>query len=211
MRLKSLELLGFKSFGDWTRMGVAPGRTAGVGPTGRGKSNVVDAIRWVLGEQAPTRLRGKSVEDLIYAGNDSNPATGMAEVSLILEAEDRSQLPEPYSALSEVAVTRRAYRSGESEYLLNKIPCRLKDITEFFMAAQIHSRGYSLVEQGRIEEIIQAKPHQLRTLVQAPAGLSLFKGRRELSERKLERVKENLARVDDVLSEIERHLTSPRH
>ncbi len=160
MRLKSLELLGFKSFLDSTTIGFAPGMTAVVGPNGCGKSNVVDAIRWVLGEQAPTRLRGKSIEDLIYAGNDSNAAAGMCEVSLILEAEEGRLLPEPYSALSEVAVTRRAYRSGESEYLLNKIPCRLKDITEFFMAAQIHSRGYSLVEQGRIEEIIQAKPHE---------------------------------------------------
>src|SRR5258708_31628028 len=132
MRLKSLELLGFKSFLDPTTIGCSPGMTAVVGPNGCGKSNVVDAIRWVLGEQAPTRLRGKSVEDLIYAGNDSNPAAGMAEVSLILEADEGSplKLPEPYSALSEVAVTRRAYRSGESEYLLNNIPCRLKDITE---------------------------------------------------------------------------------
>jgi len=210
MRLKSLELIGFKSFLDSTTIGFAPGMTAVVGPNGCGKSNVVDAIRWVLGEQAPTRLRGKSVEDLIYAGNEANPAAGMAEVSLVLEAEEGSQLPEPYAALSEVAVTRRAYRSGESEYLLNKIPCRLKDITEFFMAAQIHSRGYSLVEQGRIEEIIQAKPHELRTLVEEAAGLSLFKGRREMSERKLERVKENLARVDDVLSEIERQLSFAR-
>ena len=210
MRLKSLELLGFKSFLDSTTIGFAPGMTAVVGPNGCGKSNVVDAIRWVLGEQAPTRLRGKSIEDLIYAGNESNPAAGMAEVSLVLEAEEGSQLPEPYAALSEVAVTRRAYRSGESEYLLNKIPCRLKDITEFFMAAQIHSRGYSLVEQGRIEEIIQAKPHELRTLVEEAAGLSLFKGRREMSERKLDRVKENLARVDDVLSEIERQLSFAR-
>jgi chromosome segregation protein len=210
MRLKSLELLGFKSFLDSTTIGFAPGMTAVVGPNGCGKSNVVDAIRWVLGEQAPTRLRGKSIEDLIYAGNESNPAAGMAEVSLVLEAEESSQLPEPYAALSEIAVTRRAYRSGESEYLLNKIPCRLKDITEFFMAAQIHSRGYSLVEQGRIEEIIQAKPHELRTLVEEAAGLSLFKGRREMSERKLERVKENLARVDDVVSEIERQLSFAR-
>ena len=210
MRLKSLELLGFKSFLNSTTISFASGMTAVVGPNGCGKSNVVDAIRWVLGEQAPTRLRGKSVEDLIYAGNDANPAAGMCEVSLVLEAEDGSRLPEPYSALSEIAVTRRAYRSGESEYLLNKIPCRLKDITEFFMAAQIHSRGYSLIEQGRIEEIIQAKPHEVRTLVEEAAGLSLFKGRREMSERKLERVKENLARVDDVLSEIERQLNFAR-
>src|SRR5215469_822777 len=210
MRLKSLELVGFKSFLDHTIIGFSPGMTAVVGPNGCGKSNVVDAIRWVLGEQAPTRLRGKSVEDLIYAGNDSNPAAGMAEVSLVLEAEPASLLPAPYSTLSEIAVTRRAYRSGDSEYLLNKIPCRLKDITEFFMAAQIHSRGYSIVEQGRIEEVIQAKPHEVRGLIEEAAGLSLFKGRRELSERKLERVKENLGRLDDVLSEIERQLNYAR-
>ncbi len=210
MRLRSLELVGFKSFNEPTTIAFAPGITAVVGPNGCGKSNVVDAIRWVLGEQAPTRLRGKSTEDLIYAGNDSNPAAGMAEVSLLLEAEDDGPLPEPYSALSEIYVTRRVYRSGESDYLLNRIPCRLKDITEFFMAAQIHSRGYSLIEQGKIEEIIQAKPAEVRSLVEEAAGLSLFKGRREISERKLERVKENLARLTDVLSEIERQLNFAR-
>src|SRR6266481_195486 len=210
MRLKSLDLVGFKSFFEQTSVSFAPGITAVVGPNGCGKSNVVDAIRWVLGEQAPTRLRGKATEDLIYAGNESNPLAGMAEVTLQLEAEESSNLPEPYTALSEVAVTRRVYRSSDAEYLLNKIPCRLKDVTEFFMAAQIHSRGYSLIEQGRIEEIIQAKPAELRAMVEEAAGLSLFKGRREMSERKLERVRENLARVDDVVSEIERQLNFAR-
>ena len=210
MRLKSLDLVGFKSFLEPTSVGFAPGITAVVGPNGCGKSNVVDAIRWVLGEQAATRLRGKSAEDLIYAGNDSNPAAGMAEVSLLLEADDNCALPEPYIGLSEVCVTRRVYRSGESEYLINKIPCRLKDITEFFMAAQIHSRGYALIEQGRIEEIIQSKPAELRGMIEEAAGLSLFKGRREMSERKLDRVRENLARVDDVLAEIERQLAFAR-
>jgi chromosome segregation protein len=210
MRLKNLDLVGFKSFLEPTTVGFAPGITAVVGPNGCGKSNVVDAIRWVLGEQAPSRLRGKSAEDLIYAGNDSNPAAGMAEVSMMIEAEDGSPLPEPYTGLSEVCVTRRVYRSGESEYLINRIPCRLKDITEFFMAAQIYSRGYALIEQGRIEEVIQSKPAELRGLVEEAAGLSLFKGRREMSERKLERVRENLARVDDVLGEIERQLNFAR-
>src|SRR5271167_1255095 len=210
MRLKSLELVGFKSFLDATAISFSPGATAVVGPNGCGKSNVVDAIRWVLGEQAPTRLRGKSADDLIYAGNDSNAAAGMAEVTLLLEAEDSSSLPEPYATLSEVAVTRRAYRSGDSEYLLNRIPCRLKDIAEFFMAAQIHSRGYALVEQGRIEEIIQAKPAEIRAMVEEAAGLALFKSRREISERKLERVRENLARVEDVIAELERQLNYAR-
>src|SRR5208282_60166 len=210
MRLKILELVGFKSFLDPTLISFSSGITAVVGPNGCGKSNVVDAIRWVLGEQAPTRLRGKTIEDLIHAGSESNPAAGMAEVSLTLEADTESTLPEPYGALSEVCVPRRVYRSGDSEYLLNKIPCRLKDIAEFFMAAQIHSRGYALIEQGRIEQIIQAKPSEIHSLVEEAAGLSLFKGRREMSERKLERVKENLARVDDVLSEIERQLSFAR-
>ena len=210
MRLKSLDIVGFKSFLEPTTISFDPGITGVVGPNGCGKSNVVDAIRWLLGEQAPTRLRGKTTEDLIYAGNDSHPAAGMAEVSLLLEADDERPLPEPYAVLSEVAVTRRVYRSGESEYLINKIPCRLKDITEFFMSAQIHSRGYALIEQGKIEEIIQAKPSELRSLIEEAAGLSLFKGRREISERKLERVKENLARLDDVLSEIERQLNFAR-
>src|SRR5271170_720002 len=186
MRLKSLELVGFKSFFEQTNIGFAPGVTAVVGPNGCGKSNVVDAIRWVLGEQAPTRLRGKTAEDLIYAGNETNPAAGMAEVSLILEAEEGTTLPEPYAMLSEVAVTRRVYRSGESDYLINKIPCRLKDITEFFMASQIHSRSFAIIEQGRVDEIIQSKPHEIRGMIEEAAGLSLFKGRRDISERKLE-------------------------
>jgi chromosome segregation protein len=210
MRLKSLELVGFKSFFEQTNISFAPGVTAVVGPNGCGKSNVVDAIRWVLGEQAPTRLRGKNTEDLIYAGNDANAAAGMAEVSLILEAEEGAALPEPYAMLSEVAVTRRVYRSGESDYLINKIPCRLKDITEFFMASQIHSRSFAIIEQGRVDEIIQSKPHEIRGMIEEAAGLSLFKGRRDISERKLERVRENLARVDDVLSEIERQLNYAR-
>ena len=210
MRLKSLDLVGFKSFFEQTNIGFAPGVTAVVGPNGCGKSNVVDAIRWVLGEQAPTRLRGKSAEDLIYAGNETNPAAGMAEVSLILEAEEGATLPEPYAMLSEVAVTRRVYRSGESDYLINKIPCRLKDITEFFMASQIHSRSFAIIEQGRVDEIIQSKPHEIRGMIEEAAGLSLFKGRRDISERKLERVRENLARVDDVLAEIERQLNYAR-
>jgi chromosome segregation protein len=209
MRLKSLELIGFKSFLEPTTIGFSSGVTAVVGPNGCGKSNVVDAIRWILGEQAPTRLRGKSAEDLIYAGNDANHPAGMAEVTLILEAHEDT-FPEPFGGLNEVAVTRRIYRSTDSEYLINRIPCRLKDITEFFMAAQIHSRGYALIEQGRIDEIIQAKPIELRAMVEEAAGLALFKGRREMSERKLERVRENLARVDDVISEIERQLNFAR-
>lgn len=210
MRLKALEIVGFKSFLEPTTITFAPGVTAVVGPNGCGKSNIVDAIRWVLGEQAPTRLRGKASEDLIYAGNDKNPAAGMAEVSLVLEAQEERPLPPPFEALSEVAITRRVFRSGDSEYLINKLPCRLKDITELFMAAQVHSRGYAIIEQGKIEEIIHAKPAELRSLIEEAAGLALFKGRRELSERKLERVRENLSRLNDVIGEIERQLAYAR-
>jgi chromosome segregation protein len=210
MRLKSLELNGFKSFCQSTRIVFSPGITAIVGPNGCGKSNVVDAIRWVLGEQAPSRLRGKAAEDLIYAGNETNPPAGMAEVTMLLEAETGTNFPEPYSNLSEIAITRRIYRSSESEYLINRVPCRLKDITEFFMASQLHSRGYALVEQGKIEEIIQARPAEIRTMVEEAAGLALFKGRREISERKLERVRENLARIEDVGAELERQLNYAR-
>ena len=127
--LKSLDIVGFKSFNDPTVISFSPGVTAIVGPNGCGKSNVVDAIRWVLGEQAPTRLRGKSAEDFIYAGNDANQPAGMAEVTLLLAAEEGHLLPEPFAGLSEVAVTRRVYRSGDAEYLMNRISCRLKDIT----------------------------------------------------------------------------------
>ena len=211
MRLKSVELIGFKSFLEPTLLNFSQGTTAIVGPNGCGKSNVMDAIRWVLGEQAAGRLRGKTTEDLIYVGNDSNPAAGMAEVSLTMESDDARSLPEPYAQLNEVCVTRRAYRSGDSEYLINRVPCRLKDITELFMAAGVHSRSYALVEQGRVEEIVQAKPEQLRTLIEEAAGLALFNGRRELSERKLERTRENLGRVTDVLSEIQRQLSHARH
>ncbi len=210
MRLKSVELVGFKSFLEPTTISFAAGITAVVGPNGCGKSNVVDAIRWVLGEQAPSRLRGKSAEDLLFAGNEAHPAAGMAEVSLVLEADEAGPFPQPYSTLSEIAVTRRVFRSGDSEYLLNRIPCRLKDITEFFMAAQIHSRSFAIIEQGRVEEIIQAKPDEIRGMIEEAAGLALFKSRREMSERKLERVRENLARVADVLSEIERQLGCAR-
>jgi chromosome segregation protein len=210
MRLKSLELVGFKSFFDATKVSFAPGITAIVGPNGCGKSNLVDAIRWVLGEQAPGRLRARAAEDLVFTGSDSRAQAGMAQVSMVLEADEGALFPEPFSKHSEVSVTRRIYRSGDTECLLNKMPCRLKDIGEFFMAAGIHSRGYAIIPQGKVEEVIQAKPLDLKALVEEAAGLALYKERRELSERKLERVKENLARVDQVLAEIERQLAFAR-
>ena len=210
MRLKSLELVGFKSFFDATRVIFAPGVTAIVGPNGCGKSNLVDAIRWVLGEQAPGRLRARAAEDLIFGGSESRGQAGMAQVSMVLEADEGAPFPEPFARHSEVSVTRRVYRSGDSECLLNKLPCRLKDVSEFFMAAGIHSRAYAIIPQGKVEEVIQAKPLDLRALVEEAAGLALFKERRELSERKLVRVRENLARVAQVLAEIERQLAFVR-
>ncbi|GEM_PF-1343230 len=211
MRLKSLELVGFKSFFDPTKISFAPGITAIVGPNGCGKSNLVDAIRWVLGEQSASRLRAKTVDDLIFAGSERRAPAGMAQVSLVLETDPSvAPFPSPFQSHSEVAVVRRLYRSGESEYQINKIPCRLRDVSEFFMALGIHSRTYAIIPQGKVEEIIQAKPRELRAVIEEAAGLSLFKERRDLSERKLARVRENLTQIEHVLSEVERQLASAR-
>ena len=189
MRLKSLELVGFKSFLDATVISFAPGMTAVVGPNGaasptsstRSAGCSASRRRRVCAARAPRTLSTPATIPM--------PPPGWPRSRCCSKPRRAARCRSLTLRLSEVAVTRRVYRSGESEYLLNRIPCRLKDITEFFMAAQIHSRGYALIEQGRIEEIIQAKPHELRTMVEEAAGLSLFKGRREMSERKLERVK----------------------
>ena len=207
MRLKSLEMTGFKSFSEGSVLDFTAPVTAVVGPNGCGKSNIVDALRWVMGEQSARHLRGLQMEDVIFNGSESLLPTGMAEVSLTLDNED-GRGPVEYGNLSEIMVTRRLFRSGESEYFINKIPCRLKDITDLFLGTGVGNKAYSIVEQGRVEEIVNAKPEDRRSLIEEAAGTSKYKSRKLAAERKLERTQQNLLRVTDILREIERQIKS---
>jgi chromosome segregation protein len=207
VRLKSLELHGFKSFVDKTTVRFQPGITAVVGPNGCGKSNVVDAMRWVMGEQSPRRLRGKGMEDVIFAGSEARAPVGMAEVVLSFDNSDGSA-PPAYAAFSEIQISRRLYRSGESEYLLNKAPARLRDIHDFFRDTGIGTKGYTIVEQGRIAEIVSAQAEERRTLIEEAAGIGKYKARRREAESKIGSTEQNLLRVTDVLGEIRRQISS---
>ena len=217
MRIKQLELIGFKSFVQRTVLDFPAGITAVVGPNGCGKSNVVDAIRWVLGEQSPKHLRGDSMEDVIFKGNERVPGTGMAQVSLTFENDpndykpsdldlDVSTVPAHFRELTEITVSRRYFRSGESEYFINKTPCRLKDITELFLGTGIGSKAYAIIEQGRVEQLINAKPEDRRLFIEEAAGTTLYRSRKLAAERKMERTRENLLRVNDVLRELDRQI-----
>ena len=223
MRIKQLELLGFKSFKHKTTLTFPKGVTAVVGPNGCGKSNIVDALRWVLGEQSAKHLRGQEMSDVVFAGNDGNAPLGMADVSLLLEnpaipgplangTNDPIGVHENGNApdWTEVMVSRRYFRSGDSEYLFNKVPCRLRDIVEFFLGTGAGTKAYSIIEQGRVEALINAKAQDIRTLVEEAAGVSLYRSRRVAAERKLERTRENLSRVADLLHEMDRQLGSLR-
>jgi chromosome segregation protein len=207
LRIKSLQINGFKSFVDKTAFAFQPGITAIVGPNGCGKSNVVDAIRWAMGEQAPRRLRGKGMEDVIFAGSDARAPVGLAEVVLTFDNADGLAPPE-YAEYAEIQVSRRLYRDGESEYLINKTPVRLRDVLDFFRDTGIGTKGYTIVEQGRIAEIVSAKPEERRSLIEEAAGISKYKARRVEAERKLEATEQNLVRVRDVLAEIRRQISS---
>ena len=204
MHLSNLTLFGFKSFIDRLTIDFQPGITALVGPNGCGKSNVVDAIRWVLGEQSPKALRGDRMEDLIFAGNSHRKAVGMAEVSFTL-SDVNGQLAVPYA---EVTITRRLYRSGESEYLLNQVPCRLKDITNLFLDTGLGREPYAIIEQGAIGSLLASKPADLRALLEEAAGVMSYKVRRKTALSRLEAADQNLLRVKDVLQEIERQQNS---
>ncbi|NCN95237.1 MAG: chromosome segregation protein SMC [Bdellovibrionales bacterium] len=207
MRIKKLELVGFKSFKDRTVIHFDQGITGIVGPNGCGKSNIVDALVWVMGEMSAKHLRGSSMSDVIFAGADGYAPLGMAEVSLTLE-NDGGPFPVKYSKLSEVMVTRRLHKSGESEYLINKEPSRLKDIQEIFMDTGAGSKGFSIIEQGAIGKIITAKPEDRRTLIEEAAGITKFKVRKRESQRKLVSTDQNLVRLQDILSEQKRQLGS---
>jgi len=207
VRIKFLELNGFKSFVDKTSIAFEPGVTAIVGPNGCGKSNVVDAIRWAMGEQSPRRLRGRGMEDVIFGGSEGRSPVGMAEVVLTFD-NSAGDGPPAFSAYSEIQIARRLYRTGESEYLLNKTPCRLKDIHDFFRDTGIGTKGYTIVEQGRIAEIVSAKAEERRALIEEAAGIGKYKARRKEAESKIRSTEQNLLRVTDVLGEIRRQISS---
>ena len=199
MFLKRLEIMGFKSFADRIGIDFVPGVTAVVGPNGSGKSNVTDAIRWVLGEQSAKSLRGAKMEDVIFAGSDSRKALNFAEVTLILDnSEQRVALD-----FNEINVTRRVYRSGESEYLLNKQTCRLKDITDLFMDSGLGKEAFSIISQGRVDEILNSRPDDRRTIFEETAGVLKYKQRKKKAEFKLIETDDNLNRVLDILHELD--------
>ncbi len=177
MFLKRLEVIGFKSFAERIGIDFVPGVTAVVGPNGSGKSNVTDAIRWVLGEQSAKSLRGSKMEDVIFAGSDSRKPLNFAEVTLVLDNSDE-QLAFSYT---EVSVTRRVYRSGDSEYLLNNQQCRLKDITDLFMDSGLGKEAFSIISQGRVDEILNSRPDDRRSIFEEAAGVLKYKLRKKKS------------------------------
>jgi chromosome segregation protein len=207
VRIKSLEVNGFKSFVDKTRIEFKPGITGVVGPNGCGKSNVVDAMRWVMGEQSPRRLRGKGMEDVIFAGSEGRAPVGMAEVILTFD-NSGGDSPPAFAQYNEIQISRRLYRTGESEYRMNRTPCRLRDVHDFFREAGVGTKGYTIVEQGRIAEIVSAKAEERRVLIEEAAGIGKYKARRREAESKLASTRQNLLRVTDVLGEIRRQINS---
>ena len=202
MYLKSIEIQGFKSFANKIVFDFHNGITGIVGPNGSGKSNVADAVRWVLGEQRVKQLRGGSMQDVIFSGTENRRPLSYASVAITLDNSDH-QLPVDYE---EVTVTRKLYRSGESEYLLNGSPCRLKDINELFYDTGIGKEGYSIIGQGQIDKILSGKPEDRRELFDEAAGIVKFKRRKNMSVKKLEDERQNLLRVNDILAELERQI-----
>ncbi|WP_085992418.1 chromosome segregation protein SMC [Oceanobacillus senegalensis] len=203
MYLKRLESVGFKSFAERINVDFVPGVTAVVGPNGSGKSNITDAIRWVLGEQSAKSLRGTKMEDIIFQGSDTRKPLNVAEVTLVLSNEDHS-LPIDYE---EVSVTRRVYRSGDSEFYINKQSCRLKDIIDLFMDSGLGREAFSIISQGKVEEILSSKAEERRAIFEEAAGVLKYKQRKKKAEYKLAETQENLNRVEDIIFEIEQQIT----
>lgn len=203
MRIKRLEITGFKSFSEKTLLDFQQPITGIVGPNGCGKSNIVDAIRWCLGEQSAKNLRGKGMEDVIFAGSETRKPLGVAEVSLVFSTED-GRAPTKYLGFNEIQLTRRLYRDGESEYLINKTPCRLLDIAELFMDTGVGTKAYSIIEQGKIGQILHARPEERRVLIEEAAGVTKFKNRKIVALRKIEATRQNIHRLQDIISELKR-------
>lgn len=210
MFLKKITIHGFKSFADRATITLPKSHITGiVGPNGSGKSNVIDAVRWVMGEQNTKVLRGEKATDIIFSGSVSRKAIGMAEVTLVFDNSDSSEFcPIELRHEAEISLTRRIYADGEREFEINRKPCRLKDIVNFFSSASLGGRGYSMIQQGQVDQILQAKPEQLRELIEETAGTLVFKKHRQESLQKLDDTKVNLARVDDIEGELRGQLDS---
>ena len=204
MYFKKLEIIGFKSFLNKTKLKFEPGVTAVVGPNGCGKSNIVDAIKWVLGEQSTKSMRSSSMQDVIFNGTEKHDPVNVAEVSLTLSNEDRA-LPVDFD---EVTISRRLYRSGESEYILNKTPVRLTDVRNLLMGTGIGTSSYSIVEQGRMDMILSSKPEDRRYVFEEASGITRYKTKKREALLKLEKTKENLLRINDIIREVERQINS---
>ena len=207
MKLKYLEISGFKSFRDKVVLDFAAGVSAVVGPNGCGKSNVVDAIRWVMGEQRVKSLRGSKMEDVIFNGSQEAAPVGMAEISMVLAANGVT-FPDPYDACTELTVSRRLFRDGESEYAVNGVPCRLLDVREFFLGTGVGARTYSIIEQNSVASLVEAKPEERRQFIEEAAGISKYKTRKESALRKLEATKQNILRLNDILREVKSQLNA---
>ena len=207
MKLKSLDVIGFKSFVDRLHLAFPEGVTTIVGPNGCGKSNIVDAVFWAIGERSAKHLRGRYMEDVIFNGTDGRKPLGMAEVSLTFSSEDGPP-PKGYEPYSEITITRRLYRSGESEFYINKVPCRLRDITDLFLDTGIGVNGYSIVEQGQVEHLINANPQDRRFLIEEAAGIAKYKERKRLALMKMEATQQNLLRIQDIIAEVKRQIVS---
>src|SRR4051812_44557908 len=210
MYLKNLTMFGFKSFADKTSLNFQPGVAAIVGPNGCGKSNVSDAIRWVLGEQSAKALRGGEMADVIFNGTDGRKPIGMAEVSLTIGGVDEEHMRAAgvEMAYNEVTVTRRVFRDGGSEYFFNKTPCRLKDIQQFFMGTGMGKTSYSIMAQGNITQILSSKPDDRRLVFEEAAGITKFKSQKKEALRKLEYTEQNLLRIQDLIREVKRQIGS---
>src|SRR5919108_1314706 len=210
MYLKNLTMFGFKSFADKTSLNFQPGVAAIVGPNGCGKSNVSDAIRWVLGEQSAKALRGGEMADVIFNGTDGRKPLGMAEVSLTIGGVDEDHLRAAgvEMAYNEVTVTRRVFRDGGSEYFINKTPCRLKDIQQLFMGTGVGRSSYSIMAQGNITQILSSKPEDRRMIFEEAAGITKYKAQKKEALRKLEYTEQNLVRVEDLIREVKRQIGS---
>lgn len=209
MKIKKLEIVGFKSFLDKASIQFPEGISAIVGPNGCGKSNVIDALRWVMGEQSVKQLRGKSMEDIIFAGANGRPPLNMAEVTLTM-TNDNGHAPEAFRDYSEISVTRRLYRSGESAYLINKQPCRLKDIYNLFMGSGVGTRTFAIIQQGNIGAIVDAGPDERRLFIEEAAGVTRYKFRKTEALRKVKATEQNLLRINDIIAEVNRQMAGLR-